>query len=111
MRLLPLQQTELSNGRPAAHRWRMDESYDVVVVGGGAAGLSGAVALARSRRSVLVVDAAEPRNPPAAPLHNFLTRDRTPPARIYAIGRDQVTRDGRRGETGPGTALRRAPER
>jgi len=35
----------------------MNENYDVVVVGGGAAGLSGAVALARSRRSVLVVDA------------------------------------------------------
>jgi len=37
----------------------MNESYDVVVIGGGAAGLSGAVALARSRRSVLVADAGE----------------------------------------------------
>jgi 2-polyprenyl-6-methoxyphenol hydroxylase-like FAD-dependent oxidoreductase len=36
--------------------------WDVIVVGGGAAGLAGAMALARSRRSVLVVDAAEPRN-------------------------------------------------
>ena len=44
----------------------MSESHDVVVVGGGAAGLAGAVALARSRRSVLVVDAGEPRNGPAA---------------------------------------------
>ena len=45
----------------------MDERYDVVVVGGGAAGLSGAVALARSRRSVLVVDAGEPRNAAGRP--------------------------------------------
>ncbi|MBC8093101.1 MAG: NAD(P)/FAD-dependent oxidoreductase, partial [Pseudonocardia sp.] len=35
----------------------MDERYDVVVIGGGAAGLSGAVALSRARRSVLVIDA------------------------------------------------------
>ena len=48
------------------------DSYDVVVVGGGAAGLSGAVALARSRRTVLVVDAGEPRNAPADGVHNLL---------------------------------------
>ena len=58
----------------------MTETYDVVVVGGGAAGLSGALALARSRRSVLVVDAGEPRNAPAAHVHNFLTRDGESPA-------------------------------
>jgi thioredoxin reductase len=83
----------------------MDESYDVVVVGGGAAGLSGAVALARSRRSVLVVDAGSPRNAPAGHVHNFLTRDGTPPAEIYAAGRDEVTRYGGRVETGRVTAL------
>ena len=89
----------------------MDESYDVVVVGGGAAGLSGAVALARSRRSVLVADAGEPRNAPAAHVHNFLTRDGTPPSRIYAAGRDEVTRYGGRVETGRVTALSREGER
>ena len=72
---------------PAAHRGRMNDSYDVVVIGGGAAGLAGAVALARSRRSVLVVDAGEPRNAPAGHVHNFLTRDGTPPPEIYAAGR------------------------
>jgi thioredoxin reductase/SAM-dependent methyltransferase len=83
----------------------MDENYDVVVVGGGAAGLSGATALARSRRSVLVVDAGDPRNAPAGHVHNFLTRDGTPPAEIYAIGRDEVIRYGGRIETGRVTAL------
>ena len=48
-----------------------EEIYDVVVVGGGAAGLSGALALARARRSVLVLDAGDPRNAPAGHVHNY----------------------------------------
>jgi len=83
----------------------MNESFDIVVVGGGAAGLAGAVALARSRRSVLVVDAGEPRNAPAASVHNFLTRDGTPPAEIYAAGREEVARYGGTVETGQVTGL------
>jgi thioredoxin reductase len=89
----------------------MDESYDVVVVGGGAAGLSGAVALARSRRSVLVVDAGDPRNAPAGHVHNFLTRDGTPPSEIYAAGRAEVARYGGRVETGQVTDLSRDGDR
>ncbi|WP_037367228.1 methyltransferase domain-containing protein [Amycolatopsis orientalis] len=68
----------------------MDEKYDVVVVGGGAAGLSGAVALARSRRSVLVVDSGEPRNAPAGHVHNYLARESTPPAELLALGRAEL---------------------
>jgi thioredoxin reductase len=89
----------------------MNESYDVVVVGGGAAGLSGAVALARSRRSVLVIDAGDPRNAPAGHVHNFLTRDGTPPADLYAVGRKEVTRYGGRVQTGRVTALSRDGDR
>jgi thioredoxin reductase len=89
----------------------MNESYDVVVVGGGAAGLAGAVALARSRRSVLVVDAGDPRNAPASGVHNFLTRDGSPPAEIYAAGRQEVTRYGGTVQTGRVSALRRHGER
>jgi thioredoxin reductase len=66
------------------------QSYDVVVVGGGAAGLSGAVALSRSRRSVLVVDAGEPRNTPAAHMHNFLSRDGMNPLALLEVGRAEV---------------------
>ncbi len=78
----------------------MGETYDVVVVGGGAAGLSGALALARARRSVLVVDAGQPRNAPAGHVHNYLTREGTPPAELVAAGRDEVTRYGGRIVTG-----------
>ena len=66
------------------------KSYDVVVVGGGAAGLSGALMLARARRSVLVVDAGEPRNAPAAGVHGFLSRDGVKPAELSRIARAEV---------------------
>jgi thioredoxin reductase len=89
----------------------MNDSYEVVVVGGGAAGLSGTVALARSRRSVLVIDAGDPRNAPASHVHNFLTRDGTSPAEIYAAGRGEVARYGGRVETGRVTALGQDGER
>src|SRR3954467_11495335 len=69
----------------------IEQQYDVVVVGGGAAGLSGAVALARSRRTVLVVDAGEPRNAPAAGVHNYLGREGASPADLLADGRAEVT--------------------
>ncbi len=48
----------------------MEQRYDVVIIGGGAAGLSGALTLSRARRSVLVVDAGEPRNALAGHVHN-----------------------------------------
>src|SRR5438445_12756627 len=50
----------------------MTTTHDVIVIGGGVAGLSGALVLARSRRSVLVNDSREPRNAPAAGVHNYL---------------------------------------
>lgn len=68
----------------------MTDPYDVVVVGGGAAGLSGALMLARSRRSVLVIDAGEPRNAPAAGVHGYLTREGASPASLLATGREEV---------------------
>jgi thioredoxin reductase len=70
--------------------------YDVVVVGGGAAGLRGALMLGRSRRSVLVVDAGEPRNAPASGVHGFLTRDGTDPAALLQVGREEVRGYGAR---------------
>jgi thioredoxin reductase/SAM-dependent methyltransferase len=72
----------------------MDANYDVVVIGGGAAGLSGALALSRARRSVLVVDDGKPRNAPAGHVHNYLTQDGTPPGELLAAGRAEVSRYG-----------------
>lgn len=65
--------------------------YDVVVVGGGAAGLSAALVLGRARRRVAVVDAGSPRNAPAAHMHGFLSRDGMPPADLLAAGRAEVS--------------------
>lgn len=65
-------------------------TYDVVVIGGGAAGLSGALMLGRSRRSVLLIDAGEPRNAPAAGMHGFLTRDGMSPAALLEAGREEI---------------------
>jgi thioredoxin reductase len=70
------------------------DQYDVVVIGGGAAGLNGALMLARSRRSVLVVDAGAPRNAPATAVHGLLGRDGMPPAELLERGRDEVRRYG-----------------
>ncbi|MFJ9007728.1 NAD(P)/FAD-dependent oxidoreductase [Streptomyces canus] len=66
------------------------ETYEVIVIGGGAAGLSAALVLGRARRHTLVVDAGEPRNTPAAHMQGFLTRDGMPPAEFLAIGREEV---------------------
>lgn len=63
---------------------------DVVVVGGGAAGLAAAIALGRSRRSVVVVDAGEPRNAPADGIHNALGNERVPPLELLAKGRAEA---------------------
>ncbi|MFD4743822.1 SAM-dependent methyltransferase, partial [Streptomyces virginiae] len=65
-------------------------TYDAVVIGGSAAGLSGATVLARALRKVLVIDAHEPRNAPASHLHGFLSRDGMTPEALLASGRDEV---------------------
>lgn len=66
-------------------------NYDVVIVGGGAAGLSAALVLGRARRRVVVVDAGQPRNAPAAHMQGFLGSDGLPPADLLAAGRAEVT--------------------
>ncbi|GAA1979990.1 FAD-dependent oxidoreductase [Kitasatospora viridis] len=86
------------------------KTYDVVVVGGGAAGLSGAVTLARARRSVLVVDSGEPRNAPAGHVHGLLGREGTPPAELLALGRTELAGYGGEFTTGRVTGASRDSE-
>jgi thioredoxin reductase len=66
------------------------DKYDVVIVGGGAAGLSAALVLGRARRRVLVIDAGSPRNAPAAHMQGFLSRDGMAPSELLAVGRAEI---------------------
>lgn len=68
----------------------MQPEYDVAIIGGGAAGLSAAQALGRSRRKVIVIDEGKPRNAPAEGVHNFLTRDGTAPHELLRLGRAEL---------------------
>lgn len=72
----------------------MTEKFAVVVIGGGAAGLSAALVLGRARHRTLVIDAGEPRNAPAAHMQGYLSRDGMPPAEFLAAGRKEVARYG-----------------
>lgn len=83
------------------------DDYDVVIVGGGAGGLSAALVLSRARRKVLVVDAGRPRNAPAAHMHGFLSRDGMPPQLLLTVGREEVQRYG--GEIRMGTVAEITP--
>ncbi|MCJ1675778.1 NAD(P)/FAD-dependent oxidoreductase [Streptomyces sp. APSN-46.1] len=90
----------------------MTHDFDVAVVGGGAAGLAGALTLARARRSVLVLDSGSPRNAPAAHMHGYLGREGASPADLLARGRAEVAGYGaviRSGAAGTAIAADRLP--
>ncbi|GAA5114946.1 NAD(P)/FAD-dependent oxidoreductase [Pseudonocardia adelaidensis] len=71
-------------------------TVEAVVIGGGAAGLNGALVLARSRRSVVVIDSGSPRNAPAEEVHGLLGMEGTAPAELLRRGREEVRRYGGR---------------
>ncbi|MBF6173755.1 NAD(P)/FAD-dependent oxidoreductase [Nocardia blacklockiae] len=86
----------------------LKDRYDVVVIGGGAAGLNGALMLARARRSVLVIDAGEPRNAPAEGVHGLLGREGMSPKELLERGRAEVRQYG--GQVVTGTVATAARE-
>lgn len=64
--------------------------FDVVIAGGGPAGLSAALVLGRCRRQVLLCDEGRPRNARSHAVHNFLTREGMPPDELLRLGREQL---------------------
>jgi thioredoxin reductase len=99
--LLPKQHEALPSIRPLAQIVAMNatnlarpnrQPWDVVIIGGGPAGLSAALSLGRVRRSVLVIDAGEPRNAPAARAgaHGILGREGISPLELLRLGREEV---------------------
>jgi thioredoxin reductase len=70
----------------------MDETYECIVIGGGAAGLSASLVLGRARRRTLLLDAGGQSNRPAAGIGGLLGHDGRPPAELYALGHDELTK-------------------
>jgi thioredoxin reductase len=72
----------------------VDPQYDVIIVGGGPAGMSAALMLGRCRRRVLVLDSGHYRNYATEAMHGYLTRDGTHPAEIRRIAREESAKYG-----------------
>ena len=70
----------------------MESNYDVLIVGGGPAGLAAALSLGRARKRVLLCDSGARRNAKALQVHNFVTRDGTPVDEFRRTGREQLER-------------------
>ena len=66
-------------------------NYEVIIIGGSYSGLSAAMALGRSLRSVLIIDSGLPCNRQTPHSHNFLTQDGKTPKEISKVAKQQLT--------------------
>ncbi|MEH6382030.1 MAG: FAD-dependent oxidoreductase, partial [Dietzia cercidiphylli] len=65
-------------------------AVEVAVIGAGPAGLTAALVLGRQKRTVVLVDAGQPRNAPATEMHMYLGFDGRPPEQLRGVGMDEV---------------------
>jgi thioredoxin reductase len=70
----------------------MNFDADVIIVGGGPAGLSAAIVLARACRTVIVFDHGHPRNAATRHMHGYLSREGIDPAEFRRIARADIAR-------------------
>lgn len=85
----------------------MNEIWDCIVVGGGAAGLSAGLVLGRARRTTLVIDAGEQSNLAATGIGGLLGHDGRPPAELYALGRGELASYGVQVRSGEASGIDR----
>lgn len=88
----------------------MTRHADVAIIGGSAAGLAAALQLSRQRRSVIVVDAGEPRNAPAEAMHSYLGHGGRSPREFLNIAREEVRSYGAEVLTGRAVDVARDAE-
>jgi thioredoxin reductase len=70
----------------------MTDIYDVLIVGGGAAGLSAAIVLGRCRRRVILCDIGQARNQASRAVHCLLGHEGMAPRDLLARGRLELER-------------------
>lgn len=71
-----------------------EKIYDVIIVGGGPAGLNAAIVLGRCQRKVILFDTGKQRNRMSTGIHNFITRDNILPGDFLTVARKEVARYG-----------------
>ncbi|MCG3124635.1 MAG: Thioredoxin reductase [Phycisphaerales bacterium] len=87
-----------------------EDGFDVLIVGGGPAGLSAGLILARCRRRIILVDAGKPRNAPSKKLSGYLTRDGISPSEFLELGRQELSRYDVPIRSGSVTSVRRTAD-
>src|SRR3954453_17265247 len=75
-------------------RMPSESTYDCIIIGGGPAGLTCAIFLARYRRPVLLIDAGKPRHYASRAIHGFLGQHGIPPGELLARGRSEAEAAG-----------------
>lgn len=87
-----MHQRSTDAGTEAASGLASGADSDVVIVGGGPAGLNAALVLGRCRRRVRLFDGETPRNAVSRHVNGFITRDGCPPSTFRGLGREELAR-------------------